>query len=103
MTGNVILLGGDIVFFQSLCLLGYCLFPLCVSAFFCTAFKQVVSVETHKGHMDHQLVVPGCGQPSVYLHLASLPQWVRCLSLAVGLGWASWATVPFIGNAVPDG
>ena len=42
LTGNVILLGGDIVFFQSLCLLGYCLFPLCVSAFFCTAFPQIV-------------------------------------------------------------
>ena len=43
LTGNVILLGGDIVFFQSLCLLGYCLFPLCVSAMLCTAFTQIVS------------------------------------------------------------
>ena len=31
------------------------------------------------------------------------PQWIRCLSLLVGLGWASWATIPFIGSAVPDG
>jgi len=43
LTGNVILLGGDIVFFQSLCLLGYCLFPLCVSAIICTVFDIVVS------------------------------------------------------------
>ena len=43
LTGNVILLGGDIVFFQSLCLLGYCLFPLCVSAILCTVFSAVVS------------------------------------------------------------
>eukprot|EP00955_Chlamydomonas_euryale_P084188 363933-Chlamydomonas_euryale.AAC.9 len=68
LTVNVILLGGDIVFFQALCLLGYCLFPICVSAIVCTAF------EAH---------------------------WVRVLALGLGLGWASWATIPFIGSAVP--
>ncbi|KAG1676262.1 hypothetical protein FOA52_006480 [Chlamydomonas sp. UWO 241] len=40
LTGNVILLGGDIVFFQALCLLGYCLFPICVAAIFCVVFSQ---------------------------------------------------------------
>ena len=32
LTANVVLLGGNIGFFQSLCLLGYCLFPLDVGA-----------------------------------------------------------------------
>eukprot|EP00210_Caulerpa_lentillifera_P002486 g2383.t1 len=32
LTMNIILLGGTIVFFQSLCLLGYCLVPLVVAA-----------------------------------------------------------------------
>jgi len=32
LTANVVLLGGNIGFFQSLCLLGYCLFPLDVAA-----------------------------------------------------------------------
>lgn len=35
LTWNVILLGGDIVFFQALCLLGYCLFPMNIAAFVC--------------------------------------------------------------------
>lgn len=34
-TCNVILLGGNIVFLQSLCLLGYCIFPLDIAAFLC--------------------------------------------------------------------
>ncbi|GFH08399.1 protein YIPF, partial [Haematococcus lacustris] len=35
LTFNAILLGGEIVFFQALCLLGYCLFPICVSSIVC--------------------------------------------------------------------
>lgn len=70
LTANVILLGGDIVFFQSLCLLGYCLFPICIAAIICASFGQ---------------------------------HWVRLLALLLGLGWASWATIPFIGSAVPPG
>eukprot|EP00798_Chlamydomonas_sp_ICE-L_P002905 gene2905-4963_t len=70
LTGNVILLGGDIIFFQSLCLLGYCLFPMCVAAIFCLIFKTV---------------------------------WVRIIALLGGLTWAAFATIPFIGSAVPEG
>ncbi len=40
LTINVILLGGDIVFFQALCLLGYCLFPICVSSIICAAVNN---------------------------------------------------------------
>lgn len=32
LTLNIILLGGKINFFQSLCLVGYCLFPIVVAA-----------------------------------------------------------------------
>ncbi|GBF93743.1 hypothetical protein Rsub_06075 [Raphidocelis subcapitata] len=35
LTVNVILLGGDIVFFQSMCLIGYCLFPINIAAIVC--------------------------------------------------------------------
>ena len=38
LTVNIILLGGNIVFFQSLCLLGYCLFPIVLAA-------AIVSIE----------------------------------------------------------
>lgn len=69
LTVNVILLGGDIVFFQSLCLLGYCLFPINVAAVVCTSVKL---------------------------------KWARTLALVVALAWSSWATVPFIGQSVPE-
>jgi hypothetical protein len=42
LTLNAVLLGGEIVFFQSLCLLGYCLFPICVSAIICASIANKV-------------------------------------------------------------
>lgn len=39
LTINVILLGGDIVFFQSMCLIGYCLFPINIAAVVCLFVK----------------------------------------------------------------
>eukprot|EP00878_Enallax_costatus_P022907 GHUV01024344.1.p1 GENE.GHUV01024344.1~~GHUV01024344.1.p1 ORF type:complete len:116 (+),score=19.95 GHUV01024344.1:230-577(+) len=68
LTINVILLGGNIVFFQSLCLIGYCLFPIVIAAIICVLVKLA---------------------------------WVRTLVLVLCLGWASFATVPFIGKSVP--
>ncbi|KAF8054988.1 nol10 [Scenedesmus sp. PABB004] len=67
LTVNVILLGGSIVFFQSLCLIGYCLFPIVIAAIVCVLVKMA---------------------------------WVRTLVLVACLGWASFATVPFIGKTV---
>lgn len=69
LTVNVILLGGEIVFFQSLCLLGYCLFPINIAALVCA--------------MVHLKVV-------------------RTLVLLAGLGWSSWAALPFVGQTVPE-
>lgn len=42
LTLNVLLLGGHIIFFQSLSLLGYCLFPLDVGALVCMLKDNVV-------------------------------------------------------------
>ena len=42
LTVNVILLGGDIVFFQSMCLIGYCLFPINIAAIVCLFTKMRV-------------------------------------------------------------
>lgn len=40
LTVNVVLLGGTIGFFQSVCLLGYCLFPQDVAAIVCVSVKN---------------------------------------------------------------
>lgn len=42
LTLNVLLLGGQIIFFQSLSLLGYCLFPLDVGALICLLKDNVI-------------------------------------------------------------
>ncbi|MQL95498.1 hypothetical protein Taro_028161 [Colocasia esculenta] len=42
LTLNVLLLGGHIIFFQSLSLLGYCLFPLDVGAMICMIKSNVI-------------------------------------------------------------
>ncbi|XP_019178040.1 PREDICTED: protein YIPF6 homolog [Ipomoea nil] len=42
LTLNVLLLGGHIIFFQSLSLLGYCLFPLDVGAVICMLMDNVI-------------------------------------------------------------
>ncbi|KAK4753877.1 hypothetical protein SAY87_001981 [Trapa incisa] len=42
LTLNVLLLGGKIIFFQSLSLLGYCLFPLDVGALICLLKDNVI-------------------------------------------------------------
>lgn len=68
LTINVILLGGNIVFFQSLCLLGYCLFPINIAAVVCTLVSNGIA---------------------------------RAIVLVASLGWASLATLPFIGHSVP--
>lgn len=68
LTVNVVLLGGTIGFFQSLCLLGYCIFPLVVSAL-------------------------------VGLFVSA--RLVRWILVPVAIAWSSWASVPFIGGAVP--
>ncbi len=68
LTINVVLLGGNIGFFQSLCLLGYCLFPIDVAAIVCVTISNAV---------------------------------VRWVVVSVAFAWSSWASVPFIGGAVP--
>lgn len=69
LTVNVVLLGGTIGFFQSLCLLGYCLFPL-----------NIVAI----------------------LFLFVTNPIVRWVLVPIAVLWSSWASVPFIGGAVPQ-
>ena len=69
LTVNVVLLGGTIGFFQSLCLLGYCLFPLNVAAILFLFVRNPI---------------------------------VRWIVMPLAVMWASWASVPFVGGAVPE-
>ena len=42
VTVNAQLLGGNLSFFQSVCVLGYCIFPLTISAFFTFAWSNFI-------------------------------------------------------------
>lgn len=69
LTVNVVLLGGTIGFFQSLCLLGYCMFPL-----------DIVAI--------------------LFLFVSN--PIVRWILVPLAVLWSSWASVPFVGGAVPS-
>lgn len=72
VTVNTKLLGGSISFFQSVCILGYCVFPFCLSAAIILGLSK-----TFLGHV-----------------------WLDIIWVIVGFVWATRASVVFIGNFV---
>lgn len=77
VTLNSKLLGGNISFFQSVCVLGYCLLPLAVSLVFCRLI--------------------------LFLHQTDLLFFLRFLITMFGFGWATFASVSFLGDSQPPG
>jgi len=73
VTVNAQLLGGKISFFQTLCLLGYCIFPLLVSSGVCFIFNHFL-----KG---------------------ALADFLRFVAVAFALVWAVWASASFMADA----
>ena len=131
LTVNVVLLGGNIGFFQSMCLLGYCLFPMDVAAIITALTTNMIarwivvlvrppSPLCSAMQDDHMLKTISCSSKSACLRRGGTPccalktasharmrlkpcavscsrEWAR---LQIGLAWASWASVPFIGGSV---
>jgi len=50
VTVNAQLLGGSISFFQSVCILGYCVFPLTLSALVCLVISFVIKKVREEFH-----------------------------------------------------
>eukprot|EP00386_Alphamonas_edax_P013552 GDKI01041844.1.p1 GENE.GDKI01041844.1~~GDKI01041844.1.p1 ORF type:complete len:157 (+),score=44.06 GDKI01041844.1:2-472(+) len=73
VTVNALLLGGKISFFQSVCVLGYCIFPLVIAALVC-------------------LFIPSGGM----WHLLKLGL------VTAGFIWATGASVGFMSEMVPE-
>ena len=73
VTINAQLLGGTISFFQSVCILGYCVFPLTISAFICLITRMVVSLFI-----------------------------VKVVVVAVGFIWSTQASVVFMNNVIKE-
>lgn len=76
VTLNTKLLGGNISFFQSVCVLGYCLLPLGVSLLFCR-------------------IVLLAGKQGTVLFL------MRAASVLAGLVWSVFASMQFLGDCQP--
>jgi len=73
VTLNAQLLGGTISFFQSVCILGYCVFPLTLSAFVCLIMSL----------MFRQLLV-------------------KLIVVAVGFVWSTRASVVFMAKVIKE-
>jgi len=73
VTINAQLLGGTISFFQSVCILGYCVFPLTISAFICLITRMVVSIFI-----------------------------VKVVVVATGFIWSTQASVVFMNNVIKE-
>lgn len=77
VTLNAQLLEGKISFFQSVCVLGYCVFPLCISALLC----QLAQVLLAGGLVDMLL---------------------RAVFVLAGGAWATRASSAFLTDVVPE-
>jgi len=75
VTVNIKLLGGTISFFQSACVIGYCLFPLAVSLAFSKAFLMLFD-----------------GQ-SMFVFI------VRSITVLISLLWSSYSSMQFLGHS----
>jgi len=78
VTLNIKLLGGSISFFQSICVLGYCVTPLGIALILCR-FLLAVSTD------------------SVGIFI------VRFLLVLIGFGWSTFASTAFLADNQPQG
>eukprot|EP00302_Diacronema_sp_CCMP2436_P007351 CAMPEP_0179900972 /NCGR_PEP_ID=MMETSP0982-20121206/39454_1 /TAXON_ID=483367 /ORGANISM="non described non described, Strain CCMP 2436" /LENGTH=196 /DNA_ID=CAMNT_0021799365 /DNA_START=104 /DNA_END=694 /DNA_ORIENTATION=- len=72
VTVNALLLGGTLSFFQCICVLGYCIFPLTVASIFCVTIGAMTGF------------------------------WIRLLVVAFCFVWATSASVGFLSTLVPE-
>ncbi|XP_033231056.1 protein YIPF6 [Belonocnema kinseyi] len=77
VTLNSKLLGGNISFFQSVCVLGYCLLPTAIALLIC---RIILIAEQNVG-----------------LFIA------RFIISMTGFGWATYASMAFLGDSQPEG
>jgi hypothetical protein len=77
VTANIKLLDGGISFFQSVCVLGYCLLPLVVASIMCRFIGYT-------------------------LGMTSISLGIKLLSAAFGFGWATYASMGFLAGSYPQ-
>ncbi|KAH9507857.1 Yip1 member 6 [Bulinus truncatus] len=78
VTLNIKLLGGNISFFQSICVLGYCVCPLAVALIICRILLTISTEST-----------------AVFV--------VRFLCVVGGFGWSTFASTAFLHESQPSG
>jgi len=76
VTLNTKLLGGSISFFQSVCVLGYCLLPLSLALLICRVILMASTQST-----------------ALFI--------IRCISVLAGFVWAAYASMQFLGDCQP--
>ena len=94
LTVNVVLLGGNIGFFQSMCLLGYCLFPMDLAA--------IVTACTTNMIARWIVVLVGCCLPRRSV-TAAFPKWLLAAADGVQPSVVSLACARMHMSACPQG
>jgi len=82
VTLNTKLLGGNISFFQSVCVLGYCLLPLGLALALCRIVLMA----------DVAVSAPSAGSTALFI--------IRCMSALTGFVWAVYAAMQFLGDCI---
>ncbi|KAK2192996.1 hypothetical protein NP493_19g13056 [Ridgeia piscesae] len=77
VTLNIKLLGGSISFFQSICVLGYCVLPLILALIVC---RVILVADTQ----------------TTFLFI------IRCIAVLAGFGWAIFASTAFLTESQPE-
>lgn len=104
VTLNAKLLGGSVSFFQSICVLGYCLFPLVLSAIACAVIHAATSGDLPPLPPRSALL---CASRSLlaFTPLARRPAGkisfiLRACSVVVGCGWCTRASSGFLADVL---
>jgi protein YIPF6 len=97
VTINAQLLGGSISFFQSVCILGYCVFPLTLAAILCVVLSFLINQVSVSAY---------------YMKYSSLPSFpcshicsqliVKAIVVGIGFVWSTKASVVFMGQVISE-
>ena len=102
VTLNAKLLGGSVSFFQSICVLGYCLFPLVISALASTIIHATTSGKAPSPPHRPPLMLTHCpAAPNTQKLFTGKTSFIlRAACVIIGCGWCTRASSGFLADVL---